>query len=315
MTIDIGFTVGMDQNAPDWSRWSRDMDLLQDLGANTIRTGFTPWFNEPVMLDHVERCFQDAKSRGLTIMITTPQLANNSDMPKEQAIVVGSDYVKGLATRFAQYGKWWQVLNEHDAASWLTQESLGTVYHGDTKTYSVREGMTTEYLEGVRDVLSLSRGYIQDVNPECQVGTAVTGVAVDTNCEKYIWRPFYDVVSPAVDYLGINGYPMKWEQMYVELPARLRRTSIRYDKPVVLAECGIPSNGDEDEQECMEWISKQIFRASRTTSVTGIFSYMLQDRGTNHDEAEDNFGVYHYDRTPKDGWRTVRNTIKSILEV
>ena len=313
----VGYTAYFYQESQDWDRWSYDMDRLQDLGATCIRAGFTPWMVQDQHLDHIERCLQDCQARGIDVMLTCAQLANNGDQTVSEAIAAGSAYVARLAPRFAPYARWWQVLNEHDHASWLNQKYLGDMGHRDpdgTQHFYVRAGMTQEYLESLRDVLALSRDAIHAANPDCMVGTATTGVEMDVQCEQYIWRPFYDVVAPAVDWIGINGYPMKWMRMYREMPARLRRTSVRYGKPVMMAECGHPTNGSEDEPTIMELLAHQIDRMTRSTSVGGMWLYQLRDRADDPDSAEACFGTLRYDGTWKDGWRAVRYAIRSITD-
>lgn len=312
--VPVGYTAYFYQESLDWDRWSYDMDALQELGATTIRSGFVPWMVQDQHLDHVERCLQDCQTRGIDVMLTCAQLANNRDQSTGEAIEKGSAYVARLAPRFAPYARWWQVLNEHDWYSWLDHSHLGEVYDSATGTHRRRPGMTDEYLATLRDVVGLSRDAIHAANPNCGVGTTTTGVSMDAACEQYIWRPFYDVVAPAVDWIGINGYPMKWMRMYEEIPARLRRTSVRYGKPVMMAECGHPTNGSEDEQTIMELLAHQIDRMTRSTSVGGMWLYQLRDRADAPDEAESCFGTLRYDGTWKDGWRAVRYAIRSITD-
>lgn len=308
----VGHTVYMYQESQDWDRWSYDMDHFQELGGTAIRSGFVPWEVEPVHLDHVERCMIDCQARGVDVLLTTAQLANNPLQGVEESIEKGSAYVARLAERFAQYARWWQVLNEHDATSWLTVKSLGDVYDGETQTYSIRPGMTVEYLETVRDVIALSRDAIHAANPDCTVGTTTTGTEVDLQTEQYIWRPFYDVVAPAVDWIGVHCYPLKNFRNYEAAPARLRRTSTRYGKPILIPECGFPTNGTQIESVIAEAWAHQFDYFTRCTDVEGVWMYQFRDKADNKDDAESCYGLMRYDGTWKDGWRAVRAMIRSI---
>ena len=276
-----------------------------------MRSGFTPWTASTEHLDFVERVLEDCIVRGIDVMLTTAQLANNRDQGTEEAIRVGSDYVGRLAERFAPYAKWWQVLNEHDWYSWLDHSYLGDVYVSATNSHQRRPGMTDEYLETIKDVVGISASYIKEANPDCLVGTTTTGVLMDEPCEKYIWWPFYDVVGPVVDYIGINGYPTDWWRRVEQMPARIRRTGRRYDKPVILTETGLPSHMGSEEK-AGEWTAHMIDRGTRSNNCGAVFVYQLRDTGTDITEVEQCFGVIDYDGNPKAGYSTVKTIIKSI---
>lgn len=313
----IGFTHDFHVEAMDRDAWDRDMDLLQDMGATALRAGISPWTSSNEQLSHMEWCLQDAKSRGLDIMLVTAQLANSQDpeVPLEQKYTQALEYIEEIAPRLAPHVKWWQVLNEHDAASWGEYESLGSSWDDNTGGQR-RPGMTDEYLETVEYIMSHSKDLIKAVNPNVLVGTAITGVNVDTANEIYIWRPFHRIVR-SVDFIGINAYPIVWDKNYYELPARMRRTShwasrlYGREVPVIITEIGLPSIG-QPEDETMEWIAHQIDYGTRSDDVTGLFIYQLVDAGTDQNDAEHQFGIFRPDKTPKDGYRSVRAMIRSI---
>lgn len=308
-----GFDAPTFYDTLDWDAWTETADSMVDMGATAVRFGCVPWITGQANLDHLVRVLEDCKSRGLEVSFTTAQLDNNGAQDLPTAIAAGVAYIARLAPIVAPHVTWWQVLNEKDATSWRDYStSLGSVYDGTTGTHARRPGMTDAYLEGLRDVLDGARQAIKAVNPAVKVGTSVTGVQVDEYCEACIWRPFFDIVAPVSDFMGINGYPMTWWRYYEEIPARMRRTSRRYDLPILITECGLPTSEDRgDEEEAMELVSHQIDRFSRSTSVDGVFVYQWRDR-SDVTGAEAYFGVRRADGSMKTGHRAVRAMLRSL---
>lgn len=318
----VGFTVSAYETTQDFAQWSSDMDALQKLGATSIRVGVSPWLSGTEHIAHVKRCLEDAKSRGLSVMLTCSQIVGNDESLNTSALMSEAvEYVGRMADELAHLVDWWQVANECDARDWrnwsrpLWDDSPGTPDEMRQREAD-RIYMDTEYLTTLRDVIQACSDRIKTVNPNVLILTTVTGVGANTDRE-YIWRRFYDVISPAVDCLGINLYPIVWWEKYVEMPTRLRRTSQRYNKPILISEIGLPAMSVDSEIEHGEWIAAQIDRASRSSDVDGVWVYQLKDAKPKSDpeystDAEYRFGVLNYDGTEKIYANSVRAMIKAV---
>lgn len=308
----IGFDAPTYYDTQDWAAWTKTADELQDMGASGIRCGVVPWKTSDAQLAFMERVLKDCVRRGLTVSFTTAQLPNLGQDSLEVAISKATAYIKKLAKYVAPHVTFWQVLNEHDSGSWRDYSTMfGSVYDGATNQHRRRPGMTDEYLVGLRDVLASCAREIKAVNPGVLVGTAVTGVQVDEWCEICIWYPFYDIVGPAVDFIGINGYLMTWGKYYREAPGRLRRVAQRYGKPIVMTEFGIPTAADRStDEEMMELVAHQIHAVTASTDVAGAYIYQWRDR-TDVTGAEALFGVKRSDDTFKNGARAVRFVLRN----
>ena len=294
MRCPIGFTVSLHAETMDWGRWTRDMDALQRMEATSIRCGVSPWEVSDAQLAHVRRCLEDARSRGLSVMLTCSQLVGGNASLDEAALDAATPaltaeavaYVGRVADAVGDLVTWWQVANEHDARDWrnwqrpLWDEEAVTVAPDDQKVSIERERvhMTQHYLETLRDVIAACSARIKRDHPEVIVHTATTGVGANTDAEL-IWRRFYDVIAPAVDAIGINLYPILWWEKYQEMPARLRRVARRYDRPVLLTEIGLPSRSVEVDTEHGEWLAAQVDRGTRSADVHGLWLYQLRDAG------------------------------------
>lgn len=336
--VPIGFTVSPYLTDMDWERWTQDMNALQKFGATSIRCGISPWDTEEDRLTHIRRCLEDAKSRGLSVMLTCSQLVDGYGSTDEAALdaqtpglIQGAvDYVGKVVDAVGDLVTWWQIANEHDARDWrnwgrtLWDEAAVAAAPEDQKISTERQRvyMTPHYLESLRDVISQCRTRIKSKYPNIIVHTATTGVGANTDSEM-IWRRFYDVVHPAVDAIGINLYPITWWEKYEEMPPRLRRISRRYDLPVLITEIGLPSLSTPSEIEHGEWIGHQIDRGTRSSDVHGLWLYQLRDAGISTDpeystNAENRFGILTYDPTHPEGGvekiyaGTVRTMIRSI---
>lgn len=307
----IGFTIGLDVAGRGQVTWEADIAAALDIGATCIRTGLNFWDLDTADSKEWARArFQYARDRGLRIMLTLAQLVGNDPQATNEtavpnAIETGAmvyDVVDGLV-------EWVQVLNEWDGSDWRNWDrKLGPGYNPDGIP---RPGATDDYLRGVRDVIAGVRAHVHAKRPDVLVGTATTGVSMDGNTEV-LWRRMYDTVAPACDYIGINGYPIKWAEQYRMMPARTRRTGVRYRLPVVMTEIGLPSNTGTSQGEQGERIAHMAARASVDSGVLGVFLYQLRDTGTDPADAEQCFGILKYDGTRKAGYRTVRYALWSL---
>lgn len=320
--VAIGFTAEMDHTDPTLAVWKADVARLVDVGATAVRTGISPWVvladgSAVTLADEHLAIFragiQHARNAGLDVLLTLA--ATNGSSPTQTVDDVRAGVVAHVGRVVDAVGdlcRWVQVLNEWDAASWLNWSTkLGPEIALDGQP--PRPGATDDYIAGVASILADCRARIRRTQPHLVVTTAVTGLAMDTNTEV-LWRRMFDVVAPSIDALGINGYPYDWWPHYAEMPGRLRRTSRRYGKQILLTEIGLPTNTGTDVETVMEWLAHQVDRATRSTDVAGVWLYELRDRGTDPEEPEDCFGVYYHDGTPKPGWRAVRAMIRSVTD-
>lgn len=311
MRAPIGFTVGLDVAGRDQAAWEADIAAALDVGATCIRTGLSFWDLDTADSKAWARArFQYARDRGLRIMLTLAQLVGN-DPSATNATAVPAAIANGAMTYDVVDGvvEWVQVLNEWDSNDWRDWgTTLGPGYNPDGVP---RPGATDDYLRGVRDVIAGVRAHVHDTHPGVLVGTATTGVSMDGNTE-ILWRRLYDIVAPACDYIGLNGYPIKWAEQYRMMPARMIRTSVRYGKPVILTEIGLSTAETATQGEQGEWIAHMADRASRASAVSGVFLYMLRDTGTVTTEKEQSFGILEHDGTRKSGYRTVRYALWSL---
>ncbi len=304
----IGWDTESYYDVQDWDGWVRNRDRLEQLGATAVRLGNVPWHSDDAQLDFMVRVLKDCKARDWFVSYTLAQLNNNGSQTMAEIPATIRPYVAKVAAKVAPYVDAIQVLNEHDATSFVDYAtSLGSVYDPATQTSRVRPGMTPEYLAGLRDVIAAARDEIHKVNPNVLVGTSTTGVQMDESCESCIWYPFFDVVGPVCDFIGINGYPMKWyDPYYRDMSRRLRNVSLRYDrKPVILTEIGLPTNGSQGTgramEQAMRLVATMVDHASRSEVVAAVLGYQLVDRAHDPDDAESCFGIYHHDDAPQAG--------------
>lgn len=304
----IGWDTVTYYDTTNWDSWVKNRDRLIQLGANAIRLGNVPWNSSDAQLDFMVRVLKDCKARGWFVAYTTAQLNNNGAQPAAQIPAHIRPYIAKVAAKVAPYVDMWQVLNEHDATSYVDYStSLGSVYDPVAKKSSVRAGMTPEYLAGLRDVIAAARDEIRKVNPNVLVGTSTTGVQMDEGCESYIWWPFFDVVGEACDFIGINGYPMKWyDPYYMDMARRLRNLSLRYGrKRIAITEIGLPTNGAQGTgramEQAMRLVATMMELASRSAVVLTVLGYQLTDRANLPDDAESCFGIYHHADAPQAG--------------
>lgn len=306
----VGFDIPTYYPDLDWARWKKTADKLSTLNIDMVRIGVVPWETEPAQLNFVEDVMQDIRSRGWKISMTTAQLANNRDQDYTAAMKAAGDYIKQL-NRFAPYTDWWQILNEADAGSWLTGENYGQVYNPDTKMSSRRASMTDEYLETIKTILTIGGGHLKEINPDVKIFTNTTGTLMDDSCETCIWNPFHDIVAPAEDVIGINGYPTEWEEKIYGMPSRIRHLAHRYNKKVCIAETGIPSHGG-DEVEQGNNISLMLDYGSRSSDIDVLMLYQFQDRGTDTTNAENLFGIVDTTGAEKESYAPVKQKLEEI---
>ena len=338
MRCPIGFTVSLYAETMDWTRWTQDMDGLQRMEATSVRCGVSPWAVSDEQLEHVRRCLEDARARGVRVMLICAQLVNGVDFLDEADLDAATpaltaeavEYVGRVADAVGDLVTWWQVANEHDARDWRNwqrplwdEEAAKTPpQEGELPAERARAHMTPHYLGTLRDVIAACRDRIKRDHPGIIVHTATTGVGANTDSEE-IWGRFYDVVAPAVDALGINLYPITWWEKYVEMPERLSRVARRYDLPVLLTEIGLPGRSVETDMEHGEWLSHQIDRGTRAREVRGLWIYELRDSGEISDpeyaiKAELRFGLLERDGSAPDGGaekpyaETVREMIRTV---
>ena len=318
----VGFTVGFHETTQDFTQWTADMDALQRLGGTAIRAGVSPWLTGPEHLAHVRRCLLDARARGLQVMLTCSQLVGNDPTLNTPALIAEAvEYVGKVSDEVGGLVDWWQVGNENDARDWRDwSRPLWDTTEGTAEEMWRREAdrvlMDREYLEGLRDVIAACSARIKRDHPDLPVFTAVTGVGANTDRE-HIWRRFFDVIAPVVDAIAINLYPVVWWEKYREMPARLRRTALRYRLPILITEIGLPSMTVEDEAEIGEWVAAQVDRASRSSDVRGVWLYELRDQAPTTDpeyqsNAELRFGTVYNDGAEKPGAGAVRAMIRAV---
>ena len=100
------------------------------------------------------------------------------------------------------------------------------------------------------------------------------------------------------------------------------QASGRPDFPIYVTETGWPTPTAKcgvNEQAQADNMAQLILWAPTASSwLKGIWLYELKDSGTNPSEIEDNFGLYHFDNTPKpavcavrDSWAFVRSSLKA----
>lgn len=312
MRAPIGFTVGLNVAGRDHATWEADIAAALDVGATCIRTGLSFWDLDAADSKAWARArFQYARDRGLRIMLTLAQLVGN-DPAATNATAVPAAIANGAMAYDVVDGvvEWVQVLNEWDGSDWRDWDrKLGPDVAQDGQP--PRPGVDAEYLRGVHDVIEGVRAHIHAKRPSVLVGTATTGVTMDGGSEL-LWRRMYDTVAPACDYIGLNGYPIKWAAQYRMMPARTRRTGGRYRLPVVMTEIGLPSSTGTTQGEQGERIAHMAIRASVDAGVLGVFLYQLRDTGTDPADAEQCFGILKHDGTRKSGYRTVRYALWSL---
>ncbi len=90
--------------------------------------------------------------------------------------------------------------------------------------------------------------------------------------------------------------------------------------PIYLTETGWPTASgkcDVDEQASADNMAQLILWSSTASSwLKGLWLYELKDSGTNPSDLEDNFGLYHFDNSPKpavcavrDSWAFIRSSL------
>ncbi len=90
--------------------------------------------------------------------------------------------------------------------------------------------------------------------------------------------------------------------------------------PIYLTETGWPTASGKcgiDEQTSADNIAQLILWSATASSwLKGIWLYELKDSGTNPSDLEDNFGLYHFDNSPKaavcavrDSWAFIRSSL------
>ena len=257
------------------------IDAVAATGATAVRVGCSPWLATDDHLTHLRAVLEHARRRGLAVMLTLAQLANNPDQDADTARAVSLEYIARVADAVGDLVAWWQVLNEWDGWDWRTRD-------GEPPAPGTPEGDT--YLEETAAMIAAARALLHRESPGALVLTTVRGTTCDRATELR-WRALYDgPVSRAVDAIGVNCYPGDWLEQYDELPARLDRIARRYAKPVVVCEFGLPSGDGRGEAERGFYLAAQAAAYAATSRVQAAFHYQWRDR-TDVEGAEACFGV------------------------
>jgi len=302
----MGFTVNADPNAP--ANFTADLSRLLAAGANWIRFGIQAWeiggwygdrwYFDDAKVAFFADCVRRARGAGLKISLTLAAMANSPDWTFDQYLSINRLYWTKVAQTVAGAGgvEVLQVYNEHDVSDFRSQAALPGP-------------PTTEYLGRLAVALQAAREISHALLPKALVTTAVTGVTVDDNTEAR-WYHFFDVVAPSLDIIGMNCYPGTWVEQIEKMPIRLARVRDRYKKQVIITEIGAPTEtGGTVSVEAAKTVLPLMMGKAAIAEPLAVLFYQLRNTGTNAGEAEQNFGIYTQDGTP----RATRDQVVSAI--
>ncbi len=283
---------------------SNNLDIVRiDIRAKEIAdVGGSPnevRFNENIKV--YDEAIRYAKDKGLNIFLVTnvPEFA--SRYSHSNYLNVTADFYTKLITRYNEY------LDEEDVIQIFNEPNKHS-FRDHTEISSL---LSDNYLQQLSETIETGSKSIKKVNNK---------VIVTTNLSHWVGRgeeltefgpAFFDEIK-GIDAISLNLFPDDKEDEIERLPQYIKFFFERYQKPVYLAEIGLPtavfsptSQGDS--------LSKSIDALKRgEVRPAGIIIHELFDTTASWKEAENSFGIYTSDFSEKESANDVINAMLDI---
>lgn len=286
----IGFTVSSPQG--DGRNFWADLSRIQDLGASWIR--FSIDFNDVFdgwdatkrivwdsrVLSLYDRAFDAVEKAGLSVCFLT--VSGITGLNDDDYLDVMETYWNGIAHRYGDRTRVWQVFNEANGVDFMDASSIPRDGYG-------------RYLNRLRTALGVARRAIHARSPGVLVTTNAGGFPVDDAMEAG-WVRFFDGISDQLDLLSVDPYPQFHAQKIASIPGRLKRVSRRFHKPIAVAEFGLQTGPGLYTQAQQTSALTGMLETLTTSVIEHAMVYRLRDDGA---AGDDGFGIYEIDGTPK----------------
>ena len=154
------------------------------------------------------------------------------------------------------------------------------------------------YLRELSDVISTASRAIKKVDSDVIVTTNLS-YWVGRNENLYVFGPaFFDEIK-GIDAISLDLYPDNRTDEIQKLPDYIKFFSERYQKPVYLAEIGLPTLVFTQSDQA-DSLSRSIdVLQNGEVRPAGIVIHELFDVTAPQKEAERTFGIYYSNLTPK----------------
>lgn len=216
--------------------WKRDVAAVADSGLRLIRAPLSSWvgsspsgakgldFSTQLAKDNL-RALDHAKEKGLSVLVATAGHAGGPYSGTAVAYIdVARQYLGALASRLGARVDAWQVFNEPD--------------RGHFRTYAPVSPDPGYWLE-LRRTLDAGKEAISEALPGVPLTTNLGGWPCNDEVESS-WVQALDVISPALDVIGLDCYCGTDLALIDALAGRVQRIGARYTKPVWIVETGAP---------------------------------------------------------------------------
>lgn len=280
---------------------SNNLDIVRlDLRAKEITgMGNSPFevrFNDNILI--YDEAIRYAKDKGLNVFLVTnlPEFAanySNSDYQK-----VTADFYTKLISRYSD------KLGEEDVIQVFNEPNK----HSYRDHAEMNLPLSSTYLRELSETIETAGRSIKSINNKVLVTTNLS-YWVGRNEDLLEFGPvFFDEIN-GIDVISLNLFPDHNEHEIARLPEYIRFFSERYQKPVYLAEIGLPtlvftqSNQADSLDKSIDVLQKGEVRPA------GIIVHELFDVTSSFKDSEKTFGIYYSNGTPKQSALPVINAM------
>ncbi|MCH7951903.1 cellulase family glycosylhydrolase [Patescibacteria group bacterium] len=318
--IRYGFNTHMSGNPSkyenlDLNAFKVDVLRMRQMGMDAIRFNVWEWELDEIYLQKYDEALKTAKDNGMEVFLVTnvPNLSKNGedlegDLKKTRALY------ERLAGRWKGLVDVWQIFNEPDDHTYDRYQRIQSYAPG--------------YLENLARLVYEADKTIKTIDPAAKT-TVNVSMWVDPSADPWVGadNPRFEEVGlfdavcgfesggrvdrmcQTIDYISLDPYLDKNTEAINRFPEVIDYFYTRYQKPVVVAELGLPTgDGRFTEEDQGKYIS-MVIDAIQGGKVRpyALLLYEFRDEAMKAG-AEASFGFNRADGTPKPG-------LVEILEV
>jgi hypothetical protein len=319
--IRYGFNTHMSGNPTkyenlDLNAFKTDVQRMREMGMDTIRLNVQDSDLNEIYLQQYDEALKTAKDNGMEIFLVTniPNLSKDGsdmsgDLEKTRA------YYKRLAGRWQGLVDVWQIFNEPDDQTYDRYQRIQSYAPG--------------YLENLAGLVTEANQTIKSIDPNAKT-TVNVSMWVDASADPWIGadNPRFEEVGlfdavcgfepgsrvdrmcQTIDYISLDPYLDEFLEAIEGFPEVIEYFQTRYQKPVVVAELGMPTLrfGEESQRKYIPMAIDAI--QSGKVRPYALLLYEFRDETMKAGD-EASFGFNRADGTPKPGLAGVLEVIQN----
>lgn len=310
--IKYGFNTHMSANpAPGENltidAFRQDVDRMASMGMDAIR--FNVWEWELNNLGVYDEAIDYAKNRGLEVHLVTnvPGLSKNGENLEADLLRTRAFY-EDMAGRWAGKVDVWQIFNEVDDHHYANYRKIDA---------------DVPYMNNLGELVIAANAVIKAMDPNAKTTVNVSmwvgadpWIGADSPRLEEVgifdaacgFEPgsAIDQACQTIDFISLDPYLDTNEEAIRRFPEVIAYFARRYQKPVIIAELGLPTGDGRFTEEDQGEFTARAIDAMQGGLVRphAILLYEFRDEALNG-PAEGSFGFNRADGTPKPGFDDV----------